>query len=379
MEKIIKFITDSAKRNERLQHAVRKKADNSSDHLCPNKKKQLIKLCRTRFAERHVEVDRFWEKLTAIASALEIMTTWKDANASSNATLQLNSLLKTEFLVGVRTLKCIAATLRPLSLALQEKGLDLTAALVMVDSVVSILSEDRENANEKFRVLYSEVTNMADMLGFEAKMPRVVSSSRYRANAEQKGDAESYYRVNVFIPAVDAVLQDIKDRFSVHQRSAYALGFLLPSRVKTATWESVKPAYEKYKGVISYNVSDVSEEQVKAEFRVWASMCRMKEDSTTSSSTSSAIEALNSCPADSLPTVHTMLNILATLPVCSAEAERTFSKVEKTLTALRSTMTEDRLDALLMLQAHREMLPDNESVISYFVSGAHRRMDLKLD
>ena len=58
----------------------------------------------------------------------------------------------------------------------------------------------------------------------------------------------------------------------------------------------------------------VSEEQVKAEFREWSSMCRIKEDiGTTCSSTSSAIEALNSCPADALPTVHTMLTILATL------------------------------------------------------------------
>jgi hypothetical protein len=146
-----------------------------------------------------------------------------------------------------------------------------------------------------------------------------------------------------------------------------------------AAWESVKPAYEKYKDVISYNVKGVSEEQVKAEFRVWSSMCRMKEDiGTTCSSTSSAIEALNSCPADALPTVHTTLTILATLPVCSAEAERTFSKVEQTLTTLRNTMTEDRLDALVMLQAHREIIPDNESVINYFVTGAHRRLDLKL-
>ena len=82
--------------------------------------------------------------------------------------------------------------------------------------------------------------------------------------------------------------------------------------------------------MISYNVKGVSEEQVKAEFRVWSSMCRMKEDiGITCSSTSSAIEALNSCPADALPTVHTMLTILATLPVCSSEAEEPSRKLSK--------------------------------------------------
>jgi hypothetical protein len=48
------------------------------------------------------------------------------------------------------------------------------------------------------------------------------------------------------------------------------------------------------------------------------------------------------------------------------------TKVEQTLTTLRNTMTEDRLDALLMLQAHREIIPDTESIISYFVTDGPR-------
>lgn len=86
---------------------------------------------------------------------------------------------ETMMVVYTCTPKCIAATLQPLSMALQEKGLDLIAALVKDDQVVLILSEDRENANEKLRVPYYEVTNMAGMLGFQANMPRVVSSSCY--------------------------------------------------------------------------------------------------------------------------------------------------------------------------------------------------------
>ena len=96
----------------------------------------------------------------------------------------------------------------------------------------------------------------------------------------------------------------------------------------------------------------------------------------------SAISSVNKCPVGALPTVHTLLTILATLPVCTAEAERTFSKVERTLTALRSTMSEDRLDALILLQAHRDLWPSTDEIINqYDIQGVdgRRKLDFKFD
>ena len=120
----------------------------------------------------------------------------------------------------------------------------------------------------------------------------------------------------------------------------------------------------------------MSEELAKSEFNVWAAMCRQQQFIATS-----AIDAVNKCPVTALPIIHALLTISATLPVCTAEAECTFSKVERTLTALRSTMTENRFDALIMLQAHRDIIPDNESIIEHFInsSDVRRRLDLKLD
>jgi hypothetical protein len=174
---------------------------------------------------------------------------------------------------------------------------------------------------------------------------------------------------------MEAVIQDIIDRFTSHQRAAYTLGVLLPSRAQAETWQALKPSYDKYKDTIIRTVKEVSEEQARAEFMVWSATCRQQKLFTTS-----AIDAVNQCPVNTLPTIHTMLTILATLPVCTAEAERTFSKVERTLTALRSTMSEDRLDALIMLQAHREIIPDTKTIIDHFIGGAdgRRRIDLSL-
>jgi len=71
-----------------------------------------------------------------------------------------------------------------------------------------------------------------------------------------------------------------------------------------------------------------------------------------------------------------LLKILATLAVSTCEPERMFSKVERTLTGIRSLMSEDRLEALVLLQAHRDDLPATEDVIDRFVSVSSRRTNL---
>jgi len=55
-----------------------------------------------------------------------------------------------------------------------------------------------------------------------------------------------------------------------------------------------------------------------------------------------------------------------------------FSKVERTLTKIRSSMSEDRLEALVLPQAHRDNLPVTEDIIDRFAPVSARRLDLVL-
>ena len=73
-------------------------------------------------------------------------------------------------------------------------------------------------------------------------------------------------------------------------------------------------------------------------------------------------------PLDSIvfPNAHTLLTILTTLPVTTAEPERLFSKLNSTLTANRSAMSEETLEVLLLLQVHCERTPTIEKIIDSF-------------
>lgn len=89
-----------------------------------------------------------------------------------------------------------------------------------------------------------------------------------------------------------------------------------------------------------------------------------------------AISALNECDQCLFPNIFVLLKVLATLPVSTCEPERLFSKVEKTLIALRSTMSEDRLEALVLMQTFRDELPDADSVVDKFAAANSRRLQL---
>jgi len=75
------------------------------------------------------------------------------------------------------------------------------------------------------------------------------------------------------------------------------------------------------------------------------------------------------------PNIHTLLQILATLPISTAEPERMFSKVDLTLTEIRSTMSEDRLEALVLMQAHKKCVvaTSNDAIVKKFAGCGSRK------
>ena len=58
------------------------------------------------------------------------------------------------------------------------------------------------------------------------------------------------------------------------------------------------------------------------------------------------LKSLAVCDKDSFPNIHILLVIACTLPITSAEAERSFSLMRRLKTALRSTMAEEHLSDL---------------------------------
>ena len=301
IESLIGFVTDSAKREQVLHHA---------QSMEEQKKHKLIKMCHTRFVERHLSVERFCEQLPAIVEALKLMSTWKeDRKASTKATLHLAAISQSDFLVGIVLLKKISGILRPLSQALQEKGADLSKSLVMIDATTDILKQLR-NSEPELSLLFKEATEIAAQLDAEISKPRTAKKSVYRANAaDEEGtmNCKEYYRINMMIPALDVVLCDMSLRFSSHQRQAFSLSCLLPAIAVKSSWEDVKPAWKQYCSLLE----DPAESMAKSEFSVWCAMWSRR----TEPLPKTAIEALNECNSVVIPVIHFLLKVSLFLAV----------------------------------------------------------------
>lgn len=80
-----------------------------------------------------------------------------------------------------------------------------------------------------------------------------------------------------------------------------------------------------------------------------------------------------------LTETYKLLDIICTTPMSTAECERCFSTLKRIKTFLRSTMSEDRLNALAVLSIEKKFvqsIPDfDNKVIDVFSSMKNRRMD----
>nr|CAH7751058.1 unnamed protein product [Callosobruchus chinensis] len=74
-----------------------------------------------------------------------------------------------------------------------------------------------------------------------------------------------------------------------------------------------------------------------------------------------------------------LLQIIVTIPMTTAEAERSFSTLKRIKTFLRSSMNQERLTALAMLSIEKQFIQDlpdfNEAVITKFAEIKNRRVD----
>ena len=205
--------------------------------------------------------------------------------------------------------------------------------------------------------VYQETVDAAGRLHVPVKKPRTAARSVYRSNAGEDGQpVAEYYRLNIYVPLIDSVLQHLRDRFGPAQQKTLHLSALIPAHL--GSFSDIRPAVAMYETFLETD-------QIATEFLLWKEQWKCPLQRKT---INSAILALQNCSPVTLPNVNILLHILATLPVTTAQPERVFSKVEKTASAARASMSEDRLEALVLIQTHRDKTPSIDAVIDSFAA-----------
>lgn len=204
-----------------------------------------------------------------------------------------------------------------------------------------------------------------------------VSSSRktVKSTDAQQTNAEAMLRVTVFIPFLDSILYQLKNRFTEHHKKSISGGCLLPkmsSQERNAeALKSFDENYLFYKKVLPPS----SLEQARGEYDVWRAFWSQR---TSEAMPEDAISTLEKCDRNALPIIHSMLRILAIQPVSTASAERTFSCLRRLKTWLRNMMSEKRLSGLALMALNKDKVGPNDvdELLDIFATQKARRLKL---
>lgn len=383
VQKVAVFFGESAKRMAYLETAIDGYDSVSITH------KRLKKHCQTRWVEQADALLVFLELFDATVDALRSLAlNARDTNTSSAANVLHSAITEFSFIVAVAITSSLLNYTKPLSVKLQQTGLDLCKAMNEVNDVMKILqnlrekteaSMEQDKGNEvddvleaaeqdtvfRYDAVYQSAVETAARHNTEPSMPRLCAKQVHRSNAAAT-DPKLYYRQAVYFPFLDHLLQGLHDRFGPVQQQIALASKLVPA---VMVGEAPLSSSEQKKLVDAFPDMP-SPQSFAAEYHRW--FFRWKKcpaDAAREASFTAFLQADD----DLYPNIHTVLLISATRPSSTAGNERSFSALKRLKTYLRSTMTEERLTGLALMHIHRDVHIDAETVIDRFSQlGPHR-------
>jgi hypothetical protein len=211
IKEIVNFFNSSSKRNFVLKSCL---------HAA------LHSLCETRWIERHTAVLQFLTGLPKILESLYDIANWDERESSSKAKLLYNSI-DCKFIITLYVTSSIFSITLPLSTILQKKSFDKKSANDAIKTTVKTIKSLRQNCETNFQEIFLKASKQMEDLHIPILKPRTVKKQINRVNYSTDS-VEDYFRVAIYNPFLDFIINDINDRFTEETLSIFSLGIFIP-------------------------------------------------------------------------------------------------------------------------------------------------------
>ena len=387
---------------------------------------QLKRLIETRWSCRYESIETFMTVFTAIVQTLELISeTHHSVERAAMARGYLFQMKDVKFVAMLSIMETILKMTYCLSNALQDPGLDLAAAITLINSVTTQLRELRDSADQwdeiwnrvldvcaeneilfqlqlkPTREVMAESDHDNSMLREKrpsrvSKMPsrmqdyftlETVGARRHVLDAngehaittaEGVCAVENNFRVSVFLVLIDNVLGEIDKRFSPLQNNLFtAVQSLQPTSQNFMSFTAVQPLISHYHDFLLPQCRCTSSSEhcftsLKTELSHTKNILRdLAPQAKTVLDVVNALIPLKSA----FQRVKALLQLAFTLPVSTASRERSFSCIKrvKTYAIARTSMTENRLCGLGLMSIENDITEDDNflnNVVRKFKSNA---------
>ncbi|XP_050066091.1 zinc finger MYM-type protein 1-like [Aphis gossypii] len=221
---------------------------------------------------------------------------------------------------------------------------DIMKALSHIEKASELLSNslsNLENLRNQFDEIKSEAITIAEKWGintsFSKKRNRQTKKFFDELCADQRlTDPEKNFKINVFYTNIDIIISQLRRRFMVLYSDTELTHFakILVEQYSNDLSLSFIHQILSFRRVLLKNIKEVSSVKELAELLI----------------------VQNICILSSVPEVAIVLKLFLTIPVTSATAERSFSKLKLIKSYLRSTMAQQRLSDLSVLRIENEKI-----------------------
>jgi hypothetical protein len=224
----------------------------------------------------------------------------------------------------------------------------------MYQTIISFCEENNINLNDKVK------RNRKRVVSIRYKDCVIESTIGQRDNNENK----QYYRTCIYYQLIDNILIELEDRFSSNNLQLLSsISSLCPTSDTFLDFETLKffAGHLKLDHCILSNELRVAKPMLQNKsvtniIDLYRELCKFRE---------------------AFPVLVDAIEGAVTMPVSSTTCERTFSKMKKIKTTIRSTMTDERLSDLCVLAIERDMDINFEKLIDEF-SDIHKNSRIML-
>ena len=231
---------------------------------------------------------------------------------------------------------------------------------------ISLLQGDIKNLREKWDDILKEARYVSNNLSVSDSFE---INSRLRSSYSSQEEAEDNFRVNVFYNIIDYVIDGLSHRFSAAKNICELFDFLWQFKQLNENELSQKTINFQLK--YSKHVSNDIENEMLLLKRIFD--VNFKIDKVAPKNIFEQILKLRL--SNVFPNVLIALRIFLSLPATVASNERSFSVLKRIKSFFRSTMSQERLNGLAMLNINSDKakLLDYSSVINEFAQKKARK------
>ncbi|KAK3735537.1 hypothetical protein QZH41_005014 [Actinostola sp. cb2023] len=265
------YFNYSPKRNGLLAAII------EDQHPENTRKKPLLTLCTTRWAERAESYDHFYEAFKCIVFTLEIIAhnlhydecpdQYKDGwspSSRKDASGLLQAITTYDFIITFVCAHITLSHMTGLTVKLQKKTNDIFKEFTMVSDIQNTYQDLRNDIDGHFGEVYDVAVDMAASITVAPQIPRVAVWQQHRANAPA-ASPKDYYRINLGVPFLDHIISQLDERFSSITVKATQLLGLVPSVI-----QQMQVTEQELRDVLELYQDDLPSPQLfPAEFRRW--------------------------------------------------------------------------------------------------------------